>query len=189
MDLEGGSIDSAGIDTEGVTYGSADSSYNNSGLSSGGNAGESTLGNAGTDVISEMGGETAVSGFDSYNASGETVSGHSSDGHTFDAKTSDGMPVPGTPQTSMEPEFENGMVPDYEVMDEERGMEAETGAESHMNHLDIGRTIPSAEGKFQKEGTKNGKRSFREVPKSREELRRRKQGNQNPDSKDSRRKN
>lgn len=189
MDLEGGSIDSAGIDTEGVTYGSADSSYNNSGLSSGGNAGESTLGNAGTDVISEIGGETAVSGFDSYNAGGETVSGHSSDGHTFDAKTSDGMPVPGTPQTSMEPEFENGMVPDYEIMDEERGMEAETRAESHMNHLDIGRSIPSAEGKFQKAGTKNGKRSFREVPKSREELRRRKQGNQNPDSKDSRHKN
>lgn len=186
MDLEGGSIESAGMETEGVTYGSA-ASYSGGGLSNGGSLGAKTSDDAGVDTIGEMGGETTVSGFESYDTGGETIGAHSSDGHTFERQTSDGM-NPGAVRTSMESEFGGSGLPDYEISDEGNEMGIKVDVKGHMNNLDTGRTIPPAEEKFQRTKAGSSKKSFREVPRSREELRRRKQGNSGPDQNDSKHK-
>lgn len=187
MDLEGSPIDSAGMDTEGVTYGS-EASYSSGGLTNGRSSGENASDDTGADTISEMGGETAVSGFESYDTGGETIGGHSSDGHEFDMQTPDGMPSPGSVRTSMESEYGDSGLPDYELSDEGNEMGMNAGGKGHMNNLDTGRTIPPADEKFQRTKGGSSKKSFREVPRSREELRRRKQGNSGPDQNDSKHK-
>ena len=184
MDLDGGSIDTAGIDTDGVTNGSAEPSGN--GLYSGGN----DSGDAGSDTLSEMGGETAVGGFESQSIETETGNTYGSDGHTFDTKTLDEKSLQNVEQSpNMEADFFDDQKSDYEFNDEGHAMRMHTGQGKPMNNLELNREIPSSKGKIQGTNSKAGKRDFYEVPRSREELRRRKQEDSTTSQKNSKHKN
>lgn len=180
MDLEGGAIDSVGMDAEDVSYGSADSSYGN-GIS--GNGAEKVSGHEGADSISEIGGQPGVSSFDSSSAEGDSYDSNSSDGHTFDMTTPDGKPISGSTQMmDHQPEMEGAGVMDHEHLDDGYEVKPERNKENPMNNLDSGNTIPSGEGKFQR--SRAGRKNFREVPRSREELKNRKRESGKTDSSD-----
>lgn len=177
MDLDGGTIESGAVDGEESSYGSGDSSYNG-GLSSGSEG--NGLNSEDTDTISEMGEQTGISGFDS-SVGAEKTGSYEASGSVSDTITSEGAAMPGTSQIP-DTEFSDRRMTEYETPDDDHEIEARGNIEKPMNHLNSGKTIPSVGEKPKR--TKTGKTNFQEVPRSREELKKRKQGNNRVTSKD-----
>lgn len=155
MDLDGGNIDSSGVENEGTADGIA-SSYGDSSLS-GNTSASGTTGQKEAGIISEIGGETMAGSMESYG---------SGDGAYGEAAIPEDVIAT---EANRDVRTETGRMPDmglYHDFDND----GKTGA---MPNLDAGNVPPSSktEKEFRSISREN---SYREVPKSRDELRKKK---------------